>query len=145
VTHEPSAPQRSGYPKRTQAAIAVVFVLALLGVHRLLVSAPERGLDVAAFDRRFAAMRDTLPRGVVGYLSDSDFFGEYYATQYALAPVVVYALPRPAGFARSGSAPILVVGNFNSPARIPDALARNTLILKRDFGGGVLLLEPETR
>jgi hypothetical protein len=76
-------------------------------------------------------------------VSDTDSVGEFFLTQYVLAPIVVY--PRPEGFAASRSGPILVVGNFNSPAGIADALAKNRLMVKRNFGDGVLLLEPEVR
>jgi hypothetical protein len=118
--------------------------MALASARTMLVSAPVPGPEVTDFERRFAPLREALPqRGMVGYVSDTDSVGEFFLTQYVLAPIVVY--PRPAGFATSSSGPILVVGNFNSPASIPDILTKNRLMMKRNFGDGVLLLEPEAR
>lgn len=144
MTEGPRDQKLSAYPKRTKAALILVFLLAIASAYTLLVSPPEPGLDVTGFEKRFAPLREALPqRGMVGYVSDSDFIGEFYLTQYTLAPVVVYLYP--SGFATSTPRPTLVVGNFNSPASIPDVLARNGLMVKRDFGDGVLLLEAEAR
>jgi hypothetical protein len=124
------------YPKSTLAGILLVLLLVLISARTMLTSSPIPGPDITDHERRFAPLRNGLPRrGTIGYVSDTDSPGEYFITQYVLAPVVVDAHP-------NGS---LIVGNFNSPATIPGVLAKNRLVIKHDFGGGVLLLEPERR
>lgn len=111
-------------------------VCCLLSSVRLIVDAPAAsGLkpgsdDIARrSDQRFSALKSTLPeRGVVGYIGEPGplALGDYYLTQYALAPVVV------------DHSPIhdLVIGNF---PHSPSGNAPSNLQLKKDFGSGVLL------
>jgi hypothetical protein len=133
----------SVYPKRTTAAIILVVFMALASARTMLVSTPPGGPDVTGLERRLTALRKALPqRGMVGYVSDTDSVATFFMTQYVLAPVVVY---RGTGFATSTPGPVLVVGDFSSPASIPGILATNGLTVKRNFGDGVLLLELETR
>lgn len=131
------------YPKRAKAAIILLFLIVLASARTMLVSTPQGGPDVTGLERRLAALRKALPqRGIVGYVSDTDSVGEFFMTQYVLAPVVVY---RGTAFATFTPGPILVVGDFDSPANIPKVLATNGLTVKRNFGDGVLLLEPVAR
>lgn len=80
--------------------------------------------------QRFAALREALPkRGVIGYIGQTDSaegIGDYYVTQYTLAPLVVD---------RSTAHPI-VIGNF--PSSPPSQIPRDLELLK-DFGHGLLL------
>ena len=53
--------------------------------------------EVGLYERRLAPLKSLLPtRGYVGYLSDtphaSTYFRKYYATQYALAPLMFVIL-----------------------------------------------------
>jgi hypothetical protein len=141
---EPGVQPQIGEPRRAQAAMALIALLALLCWKAMLLSDPEGGPDPAAVEKRFAPLRAALPpRGAVGYLSDSDFGGDYYLTARALAPLVVFQAPL--GFSTYAPGSILVVGSFTSPAAIPRLLALNKLIVRQDFDNGVFLLEPETR
>ena len=167
----------SAQSARAKAAILLVLLLTLLSAHRMRVSVPNLDINdtVAAFDSRFGAARDTLPsRGVFGYFSDSDFFGGFFLTEYALAPRVVYRAAswrgvRGGRFTRKAfaltfgtynvprriaestelatfpSGRIMVVGNFKSSDSIPTLTARNGLIVRRDYGRGAVLLEPDVQ
>jgi hypothetical protein len=122
------------YSRITIASVSFVLCCLLSSV-RLIVDAPAAALksgsdDIASrSDQRFSALKGALPeRGVVGYVGESGPLaaGDYYLTQYALAPVVVDHSPNHD----------LVIGNF------PDSLSRDVpsnLQLKKDFGSGVLL------
>ena len=78
-------------------------------------------------------LRQALPeRGVVGYVTDAqgDELGlRYFSTQYVLAPLVVQIDMKQG----------LVIGDF----RVPSAAERHLedLVVLRDFGNGLLLLE----
>jgi hypothetical protein len=102
----------------------------------MIVDAPaasslKTGSDEVArrSDQRFSALKAVLPEwGVVGYIGEPGplALGDYYLTQYALAPVVVDHSPNHD----------LVIGNF------PNSVSRDlpsNLQLKKDFGNGVLL------
>jgi len=96
---------------------------------------PNMEDEVARHERRLEELRGILPRrGVVGYVTDATDPNEetkrYYMTQYALAPLVVV---RGAGHG-------LVVGDFKNPSPEVEGLA-----VRRDFGGGLLLLGGEGR
>ena len=89
-------------------------------------------------DQRFGALKALLPeRGVVGYLGETGAaaLGDYYLTQYALAPVVVDSSPNHR----------LVVGNFTGSQTGSPALGPRSenLRIVKDFGDGVLLLANE--
>jgi hypothetical protein len=111
-------------------------VCCLLSSVRLIVDAPaasglKSGSDDIArrSDQRFSALKSTLPqRGVVGYIGEPGplALGDYYLTQYALAPVVVDHSPNHD----------LVIGNF--PNSLSPGVPSN-LQLEKDFGSGVLL------
>jgi hypothetical protein len=107
----------------------------LLSSVRLVVDAPASALksgsdDIARrSDQRFSALKGALPeRGVVGYIGEPGplALGDYYLTQYALAPVVVDHSPNHD----------LVIGNF--PNSLSEDVPSN-LRLKRDYGSGLLL------
>lgn len=92
---------------------------------------------VEAFEDRFRALRSALPpRATVAYASDNPTdsqtsLGEFYLTQYTLAPAIV-----------SGSAPSkgsLVVVNFHTPTPDMKKVQDLHLELVQNFGGGVLL------
>jgi hypothetical protein len=101
---------------------------------------PALGRDeVSLYEKRFEELRRVLPRrGSVGYLADREADDirfdpsavDYYLTQYALAPVVVLYSQQPE----------LVVGNFRDPSSLPDVVRRKGLVVRKDFGDGVLLL-----
>ena len=136
---------------RSKVAVLLVLGFSLLSARTMLVAIPVGTYNdmVAAYEKRFDGLRRALPaRGVIGYVSDSDFFGDLYLTEYALAPRVVdrpfSGYPPFSGSVVSGQTPA-VVGNFTSPANIPRVAAENGLIVSRDFGSGVVLLVPETR
>jgi hypothetical protein len=120
---------------------ALIFILGcMLSTARIVRDAPKpnRPPDSAQgvgrrSDQRFAALKASLPeRGVIGYLGEpgAAALGDYYLTQYALAPLVVdYSPNHP-----------LVVANFpSSPARGPTLPQSESLQLVKDFGDGVLL------
>jgi hypothetical protein len=120
---------------------ALIFLLCcLFSSGREVWEARRSGKESAAnpalgADRRFAAIKALLPeRGVVGYIGETGAMamGDYYAAQYALAPLVVE---------HSANHP-LVVGNFSSVAGISDE--SQGLQLVRDFGEGVLLFTNPT-
>ena len=119
--------------RNTIAALAFAGCCLLSSV-RLARDTPRPGdlrdsLEIAErSDERFAALRAALPdHGVVGYVGEpgAAAVGNYYLTQYALAPLVVD---------HSANHP-LVIGNF--PASPPPA--SQNLRLVKDFGDGVLL------
>jgi hypothetical protein len=92
------------------------------------------GLPLPQYEKRFAGLRKRLPqRGVVGYLGvgwDSrDQLPAYYATQYALAPVVV----------ENSLEPELIVGNFATPLDPTPTTWPANLLPVQSFGDGVVL------
>jgi hypothetical protein len=113
---------------------SVVFLACcVLSSARMVIDAPRPGSSPGEIakrsDQRFSVLRAALPaRGVVGYVGDlgPPALGDYYLTQYALAPLVVdHSLNHS-----------LVIGNFpneSMPAQ-PSGLH-----LINDFGAGVLL------
>ena len=122
---------RSPRKLSTKAALWIFVVACLLSAGRMIVDTPGVHHDQAETElragQRFAALRDVLPRrGVIGYIGQSEGVGQYYLTQYALAPLVVdHSLNHS-----------IVIGNFptSRPRELP-----NNLELVRDFGDGVLL------
>jgi hypothetical protein len=133
------SPTSDHFPLRTGIAISIFVVCCLLSSARLVWDTPAPGRlhadDIARrSDQRFAALKAELPqRGVVGYIGESGSLavGDYYLTQYALAPLVVdHSTNHP-----------LVVGNFPHPLPVDTTAPR--LHLVKDFGDGVLLLANE--
>ena len=123
------------------AAFLAFMLCCLLSTARIVWDAPRlnRPPDSAQrvarrSEQRFAALKALLPkRGVIGYVGEpgAAALGDYYLTQYALAPLVVdHSLNH-----------ALVVGNFpSSPGGAPAASPSGNLQLVQDFGDGVLLL-----
>ncbi len=123
------------YSRITIASVAFTSCC-LLSSGRLIVNAPTASSlksgagDIARrSDQRFAALKAALPeRGIVGYIGEPGplALGDYYLTQYALAPLMVDHTPNYP----------LVIGNFPHLIR-PDTPSH--LQLEKDFGDGVLL------
>jgi hypothetical protein len=130
-------------PRLVPFTIATLVVLALASDwHTLRLMIARRYyagdvLHVAAYERRFDAIRSLLPqRGMVGYLSDRMDAGEQYSlTQYALAPLVISRSP----------GHTVVVGNFFDPRSGPTLARQHGLVVARDFGKGLLLLHRVTK
>lgn len=130
----PSSALQSHSRRRTFSALAFV-VCALFSSGRLLWQARTPAAAKASStgaahpaDQRFAELRPLLPqRGVVGYLGAAGAMarGDYYRTEYALAPLVVDdSLNHP-----------LVIVNFPDSPMVPPA----NLQLVKDFGNGLAL------
>ena len=121
-----------------------MIIMCLLSSWRLLKQAGQlhpgfSGADTQSlYDKRFDDLRKMLPKhGVVGYFGDSQTdqpgVAHYYLTQYALAPLVV----------DNSIDHHFVVGNFADPnSTVP---MNHDLVLVRDFGNGVILLENRMR
>ncbi len=97
--------------------------------------------DVSLFLKRFDGITKELPAdGTVGYLAEPGLeIGErdkrLFLTQNALIPrLVIYSTNTH-----------LVVGDFNPSADGREIASKNGLIVVKDFGNGVLLLENEAR
>lgn len=135
-------------PFLSKVAVVLVVFSALLSNFKLVFEtatafdAERLGKDrITLHASRLERVKKALPRhGTVGYISnlkadDIRFdpgFGEYYLTQYALAPLVVaYSSDQP-----------LVVGNFRGAASVASATLRNMVVAK-DFGNGLLLFHRE--
>lgn len=93
---------------------------------------------VTLSERRFVALRALLPRhGTVGYVTDDDMGGyaayeKYLVIRYVLAPILVENGPQYA----------LVVGHITQPATdLQQFVHQNNLVLMKNLGDGVLLLE----
>jgi hypothetical protein len=141
-----------GSPVRVRIGVLSVILFAVLSnglaLHRTLLhrgdSAQWTGSqdEMNRYEVRFRLLRRELPtKGIVGYLAEPrppdrirDYRIHFYLTQYALAPLVVV----------DSTAPVLVVGNFQSSVPKLDAVDP-TLILVRDFGDGVLLFRHQPR
>lgn len=135
-------------PFLSKLAVILVLFSALLANFNLLYSkSTALKLNLLGRDRitlhesRYEQLKNSLPRhGIVGYVSnlkaeDIRFdpgFGEYYFTQYALAPLVV---------SRS-SEQSLVIGNFLPAASVTPAAVTN-MVLVQDFGDGIMLFRRE--
>lgn len=135
-------------PFLSKLAVILVLFSALLANFNLLYSkSTALKLNLLGRDRitlhesRYEQLKNNLPRhGIVGYVSnlkaeDIRFdpgFGEYYFTQYALAPLVV---------SRS-SEQSLVIGNFLPAASVTPAAVTN-MVLVQDFGNGIMLFRRE--
>jgi hypothetical protein len=95
----------------------------------------QKQAAVVIDEHRFAELRTLLPpRGVIGYLSDTNgsqaSVRRYYVTQYSLVPLVVAP---DANYE-------LVVANFSSASAIAGLANAHGLTVEKDFGNGVALL-----
>jgi hypothetical protein len=134
-------PSKQGSVRAASAVVLLILVAAASAITLLyeeLAPAAGRPLDAAVSNEtRFAQMRSALGPGArLGYVSDIggddlNTNGAYFLARYSLAPALV----------EPGAGRPLVVGNFQSPASIPSALAKHKLRVVRDFQNGVLLLE----
>jgi hypothetical protein len=121
---------------RLVIALTLFVLCCLLSTARIVFDAPTPARIAASSaeiedrsDRRFAALKATLPRrGVVGYVGKPGTLAiaDYYLAQYALAPLVVDNSPNHA----------LVIGNFPASGAVTPP---EPLHLLKDFGDGVLL------
>lgn len=128
-------------PIRAKIAVGILVLVALISNIRLLSRTLRSHPDLFAADEitrhedRLAEVKECLPSyGVVGYAGD-EHFGDreqemsFYATQYALAPlIVVNAIDRE-----------WVVGCFRGDALLPQTGAGSDLILVKDLSNGVRL------
>jgi hypothetical protein len=94
--------------------------------------------DVSRLEMRLVPVRQTLSTNryeVVGYLTDApetaDWFGEYFQTQYALAPVIIGG---------SDDSPV-VVTILHKPSLSGQLLRDRHLTAIANYGDGVLLLK----
>jgi hypothetical protein len=119
-------------------AVIIVILLSLLSAGGFVFEPPKKirpvGQTISQYDKRFEQLRDVLPkRGVVGYLGSGwenrYQVPDYYATQYALAPLVV----------ENSLEPDLVVGNFPEPLDPVATAWPSNLVPIQDFGNGVVL------
>jgi hypothetical protein len=122
----------------TGIAVTAVVLCGLLSAGRFFLDPVKQfrpaGLPLPQYEKRFEELRKHLPqRGVVGYLGvgwDSRYqLPAYYATQYALAPVVV----------ENSLEPELVVGNFAPPLDPATTAWPANLFPVQSFGDGVVL------
>ena len=123
--------------QRNQLGTAIILLMALFAMGTL---SAYRGLlqhngeiDVAVLNKkRFDGLRAALPpRGTIGYLSDTNTNEGYYLAQYFLAPLVI----------APDAQRKLVVANFASGTAISRMAAARGLVVVRDFGNGVALLQ----
>jgi hypothetical protein len=98
----------------------------------------NKGKDlVPIYEKRFTKLRQAIKSfEVVGYFSDGasdsqEDVGNFYLTQYTLAPVIVTRETNRRW----------VVGNFWKTGRVPAAAQRDRLFLWKDFGDGVALFQ----
>jgi hypothetical protein len=132
---------------RHQFAVFALLTVAVLSSFWLLLdvvsgySNTSQTFGVASFEDRFQGLRKALPaHAVVGYASDNptndaSALGEFYLTQYVLAPTIVTASPSQA----------LVVVNYHNPQPDMAKLRAQHLTLIQNFGNGVLLCRNDTR
>jgi hypothetical protein len=126
-------------------ALAALVAAVLTNVYELkqlvgvLASQQEDGIE--RYTDRLEQLRTLLPRtGRVGYVGDvpadaistnPDALKTYGLTQYALVPLVV----------RPGTGYPFIIGNFSNP--VAAARARKELMVVRDFGNGLMLLQKQ--
>jgi hypothetical protein len=127
---------------RIRLALAAVIAAALLPAVGILVQAAgnagifrPRDDPMSAFERHLAPLREAL-RGepVVGYLPPTqavDRAAHLYSVRYALAPVQVQ---------NDADLPLVVADGAADAHHFPQQLR-----VRRDFGGGLYLLERTSR
>ena len=146
---------RAPGPLRRRAGLAILIILTAAAVLNLLGqgirSAPAiPALDaVTIHEARIARLKEFLPAsGEVGYVTtveneaifakerafqNVEFLAQYVLTQYTLAPLIV----------RNSPDLPLVVGNFLDGPPAPGFLERHGLVVRRDFGDGLVLYRRE--
>ncbi len=153
------AGMRTHRPLLARAALATTVFLALAGsveaLHQTVelhrdsrFAAPAGDQRTGEQDERLRRLREHLPpRGIVGYASDglsggsftsAEAMRDYFLTQYSLAPLIVL---------RDTDLPI-VVGNYPADSTGEPGFDRKYpegLIVRRDLGDGLLVLEREER
>jgi hypothetical protein len=137
ITHtQVKGSRRTGLEIRVVVAAVVLFSLLSTGRFVFDPVKPFRpvGTPLSQYGERFEELRKRLPqRGVVGYLGVGWGNGyqlpAYYATQYALAPVVV----------QNSLEPDLVVGNFATPPDPTKTTWPSNRFPVQNFGNGVVL------
>jgi len=94
--------------------------------------------EISSFEMRFAPVKKALSANQckqIGYLTDNpedaSWFGEYFKTQYALAPVIIGS---------SADFPV-VVTNLHSPYWNDNLFKNRCLSLVNNYGNGVCLLK----
>jgi hypothetical protein len=119
-------------------ALAGLCVEIARSVSRLDVSdASDAG---APPEDRFDELREHLPKGVVGYLSDANpgqLEGDFawYWAEYSLAPVLL----------EPGINHEIVIGNFLRPDTAAAIIRGTGLVIERDCLNGVMLLRRVSR
>lgn len=123
---------------RVGVALVIIVSAALLPAAGVLVQVANdprtlipRDDPISAFERRLAPVRAAL-HGVrgVGYLAPehvSNRVAHLYSLRYTLAPILVFD---------DVQQPLVVADGGPDPRRLPPDLR-----VRRDFGGGLLLLE----
>ena len=129
------------YTTRIQASV-LILVLActasvLLALSRTHVTEAPKPGRTELYGRRLAPLRQVLPtEGVVGYINPDDTIRwGLRRTRYFLAPVRI----------DTSANHEIVIGNFDGRSVTPEWLASRGLIVKQDFGQGVMLLERARR
>ena len=124
---------------RLRIALAVVIVAALLPAATVIVQVTgnpklllPRDDPMSAFERHVAPLREVLrTETVVGYLPPSsqgvDRVAHLYSLRYALSPLKVL---------KRADLPLVIADGVGDARRLPPELR-----VRRDFGGGLLLLE----
>ncbi|HEX8984384.1 MAG TPA: hypothetical protein VF767_03095 [Bryobacteraceae bacterium] len=122
------------------AAAAIVLMLGAASAITLASNPAQPAADIHSYDVRFSGISEVL--GAVreaGYISDLGSSGPgtapFYATQYALAPVVL--IP--------GASRELVVGNFTRPDAITDAATKFRLTIVKDLNNGAVVFRKGAR
>ena len=150
-------------PWQQLVILAIISLLLLNGVRTLQQSVIHNPNELASVDVQPAAqkalrLKPWLPRrGYIGYVSDnpdaSGYFRQYYATQYALAPLMFVPLGNiPQGLpiapdvlpTQQALVDGLVIGNFRDPAQLQTVIrtmnleeiarADTTMVLLRQRG-----------
>jgi hypothetical protein len=128
-------------PWQQLVILAIIGLLLLNSIRTLQQSVIHNPNELASVDVQPAAQQALRlkpwlpPRGYIGYMSDnpdaSSYFRQYYATQYALAPLMFVPLgkiPQGLPFAsdvlptQQALVDGLVIGNFRDPVRLQAAI-----------------------
>jgi hypothetical protein len=106
-----------------------------------LYSKGVQGISVADYEERFDGFRQSMPpHSTFGYVSDNppadiSYLGEFYLTQYTLAPAIVTA----------STEENLLVGNFHTNDPDQAKLRGKNLVLLNRFGHDVFLVHNNTK
>ena len=140
-----------GDATRKQWAVVVLALFSLSSSFMLLRTSlqssrpPNTPDSISSVETRFKELKTALPpNGIIGYIGDQqvtneldwhdprneEAWRESRRVQYALSPVLIDL----------GSDHQIVVGNFRDQSAVRDNLANSHLVVLREFGDGVLLL-----